>query len=240
MKPSPQPRPQKYTEVRQESRSGETRGSFFDESLRADQRSEDSSNCSNRMGGSGSGSGAGYSADYSSSDSSSLSSKQKTSSPEDIQQQVGNLSLRPEQDQKATPSKPRHETGASSLSVQSKDYQKDRTSRQRKAETNAGDRVQNQSGHPEVPNPNASPTLLPVYGLLPQLNGVRVAHPMDPRIDLSTVGYNRSINGPSVNCSAANNVGNHVLSLDHYLHLMEVRTFKHFSYWTLACLVYSL
>jgi hypothetical protein len=66
------------------------------------------------------------------------------------------------------------------------------------------------------------------YTVLPQWNGVRISHPMDPRIDLSTVEYALT-NAPSGSAgeitgtaSDVNYYGNHTQSLDHFLHLMDV------------------
>jgi hypothetical protein len=66
------------------------------------------------------------------------------------------------------------------------------------------------------------------YAVLPQWNGVRISHPMDPRIDLSTVGYtfNNAPSGSAGDMTGSardmNYHGNHTQSLDHYLHLMDV------------------
>jgi len=77
---------------------------------------------------------------------------------------------------------------------------------------------------------------------LPQWNGIRITHPMDPRIDLRTVGHIPGSNVPvaSTACDAANLHANAVLhqdnihanavlhqdvpppSVDNYLNLMEV------------------
>lgn len=57
--------------------------------------------------------------------------------------------------------------------------------------------------------------------VLPQWQGVRVSHPMDPRIDLSTVGHVPCSSVPLA-LSAPQDVA--PPSLDNYLHLMEVST----------------
>jgi hypothetical protein len=57
--------------------------------------------------------------------------------------------------------------------------------------------------------------------VLPQWQGVRVTHPMDPRIDLSTVGHVPGSNVPLA-LSAPQDPSVAPPSLDNYLHLMEV------------------
>lgn len=65
--------------------------------------------------------------------------------------------------------------------------------------------------------------------LLPQWNGIRISHPMDPRIDLSTVGYtvNSDAAPPASYMMAPHSTPhNNSNSIDHYLGLMEaVRPF---------------
>ena len=65
---------------------------------------------------------------------------------------------------------------------------------------------------------------------LPQWNGIRISHPMDPRIDLRTVGH---IPGSSVPVASSDAMEMHsnmsahqsvpAVSVDNYLNLMEVR-----------------
>ena len=73
---------------------------------------------------------------------------------------------------------------------------------------------------------------------MPQLNGVRIAHPMDPRIDLSAVGYVQAnvpalhtalAASPTVKSSAQNHLDTHTTNpyhdpcaFDNYAQLMEV------------------
>lgn len=63
-------------------------------------------------------------------------------------------------------------------------------------------------------------------GQLPQWNGVRIMHPMDPRIDLSSVGHLTQVPVPVSDSKFAGNgmvVGAAAPPLENYLHLMEVR-----------------
>jgi hypothetical protein len=66
-------------------------------------------------------------------------------------------------------------------------------------------------------------------GTLPQWNGIRISHPMDPRIDLRSVGH---IPGSNVPVASSNMMNVEVNSLSHdtvppptvdnYMNLMEV------------------
>jgi hypothetical protein len=62
--------------------------------------------------------------------------------------------------------------------------------------------------------------------IMPQWNGVKIQNPMDPRIDLSTVGYiNSDVVGPEMPPShepSAAAAAEGPIRYDHYLHLLEV------------------
>ena len=95
---------------------------------------------------------------------------------------------------------------------------------------------------------------------LPQWNGVRIQHPMDPRIDLSTVGYiqtsslsayPRNVDIPTRQPTGqADGVENTVgssepsptPSIDQYMNLMEVNTSRmqgHIQLESISCLIFS-
>jgi hypothetical protein len=249
MTPSPQIRPQRYSEARQESRSSDiSAAAFFDDNKTSSTsyrkgKGEDSSTCSDRLSGSasgsGSGSGAGYSADCStSSDSSFLSSKHKTASTA-IQQRVGSLSLRQDQPDEYKASNiakndARREPGAVTLNEKLREKHNDAKKEERGSARESGRNSHSQCQHGEASAESdlshaGRPGTIHGYAVLPQWNGVRISHPMDPRIDLSTVGYTLT-NVPigsagDMTGSASGDVnyyGNHTQSLDQYLHLMDV------------------
>jgi len=74
--------------------------------------------------------------------------------------------------------------------------------------------------------------LFPKGQILPQVNGVKVAHPMDPRIDLSQVNYEANAPVapalPLVNTPLDMAVKNDVSAFQ-YNQLLQVRMFPHFS-----------
>ena len=146
---------------------------------------------------SGSGSGAGYSADYESSESS-LSSKQKTEL-----QQV---------EEKSNRSNNKKDTASMDTGVKGK----------HKKRTKSGEQA---SGNKSVSSLDRTNEQL--QALLPQWNGIRITHPMDPRIDLSTVGYTVNSNAcaPPHSYMMAPHTAPHSSdnsnSIDHYLSLME-------------------
>jgi len=162
----------------------------------------------NQEDSSGSGSGAGYSADYESSESS-LSSKQKN----ELQQREGTL-------KDAT-----NDESISSSSKNAVDFSRER--RHKKSHGAKKSCSENSLEH----------TNSQLQALLPQWNGIRIEHPMDPRIDLSTVGYTLDSNKaaaavlPAIQQEAPNQH-----SIDHYLHLMEVRLFIY----VISCAAVSL
>jgi hypothetical protein len=240
MTPSPHPRPQRYVEMRQESLSSDC-AALFEGNLRDNKttstsylKEEDSSNCSNIQSGSGSGSGAGYSADSSSSsDSSSLSSNQKTVST-GIHKKVGSLSLRQDQADdhpfaKTTKNNARHESVVTARNEKLREKHNDAKKEERGSEMESDHSAQcsfqrcKASNEHGLGNVDRDMSTMPDSAALPQWNGARISHPMDPRIDLSTVGYTPSTPAPSGNASGdVDGYGNHPHLLDRYLHLMEV------------------
>lgn len=73
--------------------------------------------------------------------------------------------------------------------------------------------------------PATTPTMQ--QGQMPQLNGVRIQHPMDPRIDISTVGHVYKGHDPGMPLQLAPNgdatpaTGVFPQSEDHYMHMLE-------------------
>lgn len=149
---------------------------------------------------SSSGSG-GYNADYESSESS-LSSKQINA----IQQREDTLNNSIKDDTakvKATnPQQRRHSHGNSSCAGSKK-------STKSKDSATSLDQMNQQ-----------------LQALLPQWNGIRITHPMDPRIDLSTVGFTVSAGpaAPLAPSPSGDSTTNPNHNSDHYIHLMEVRS----------------
>ena len=235
MTPSPHPRPQKYIEARQKSLSSYCTA-LFEDNLRDNKTSstsylkeEDSSNCSNVLSGSGSGSGAGYSADISSSsDSSSLSSNQKTVSGI---HRVGSHSRRQDQSNDY----PVAEMAKNHAHRERVTASRNEKSREKHSDGKRGSEMESDnsaqcsfelckaSDGDGLGNVDKDVSTIHSYAALPQWNDARITHPMDPRIDLSTVGYTPSTPTPSGDASGDGiDYGNHPHSLDHYLHLMEV------------------
>jgi hypothetical protein len=145
----------------------------------------------------------------------------------DIQQRVRSLSLRQDQADdypvaKTTKDDARHERVAVKHNDEKKEERGSEMESDHSAAQNSFQRCKasNENGFDNV---DRTVSTMHGYAVLPQWNGVRISHPMDPRIDLSTVGYTPSTPAPSGNASGdVNGYGNHPHSLDRYLHLMEV------------------
>jgi len=176
-----------------------------------------SSNGSDNEKGNGSGSGGGYSADCSSSSEASTEDalKRSESVPEAEMQHLRVSESEPKQKSKekeGKKSKSKSRPPSSSLSTNAADV---------------GDFPGASKGGAKSMNPATS---------LPQWNGVRIQHPMDPRIDISTVGHvqTTSLSVFPVHVHKAGNhneeesgqtfLANHPPpSVDQYMTLMEVR-----------------
>ena len=202
MTPSPQPRPQVYSQEQQDSRISEEKSDMNGEDPQKE-ASEDSSG--------GSGSGMGYNADYSSSESS-LSSKQKN----ELQRRVGKLKIDASTNGSSISSDSKNETAAGESAAARGRGKKNRAN---------GRGKEKQSTNDSTTSLERTNRALHDFAMLPQWNGVSITHPMDPRIDLSTVGYTvTSIPAvASLPVAQENENAHQSNTFDHYLHLMEVR-----------------
>jgi hypothetical protein len=134
-------------------------------------------------GRSGGGGGGGYSADYSSSDASSLDAA-KANVPEKEMIRLSLAGDSPKERAQARDTKPSKTCKTASPKVQEAGRRSaDQTETSNSTASNheestpdSGANWKNEDGTKEI------------YSL-PQWNGVRIHHPMDPRIDLSTVGH---------------------------------------------------
>lgn len=194
---------------RQDSIAEESKASSSDE--QEDKRSDDSG-------------GAGYNADYESSESS-LSSKQLTA----LQQQEEELNNRTvasrKNDGSITSSSAKNT--ATSSGVDQRDEER--------LDNSATKKRSSQQTKPSHRDTSLDETNSQLQALLPQWNGIRITHPMDPRIDLSTVGFTVNSGGNNTVHMAPAALGtmspsssmadpNNHHCVNHYLHLMEVRS----------------
>lgn len=200
------------------------------------QKSEDGSEGSSNGRGSSRG---GYSADCSSSDTSSENFARGKSATEGVQVAVGNLNLdasKPEQgDSSQTNAKDDgkgHATQAPNTDTESPVVEslsgKDKSRSANHVSTKIGalDEMLQQGRRLET-----EPLIVPGQAaVLPQWNGIRISHPMDPRIDLTAVGHLQSLPVPvqqsDVQAIAKGSVytaSTPAPSVENYLHLMEVR-----------------
>lgn len=153
---------------------------------KADDNAESSSNGSDGDKGGGSGSGGGYSADCSSSDASSLEAA-KASAPE---KELSRLSMNDESvDDKTSKSRESFKLGKASNNIVPKTQKGGRRPPEPMEISHSISKQQEESNADSDPQWKENVKTENVANSLPQWNGVRVHHPMDPRIDLSTVGH---------------------------------------------------
>jgi hypothetical protein len=163
---------------------------------KTDDNSESSSTGSGRgKGGTRSGSGGGYSVDYSSSDGSSLQSEAEAVKGNVPEKEMTCLSVRVHvrlsgggNKEKATNTKEPKSTKSSKSATPKP--QKAGTSRRPSCDTSPIDQTETSHSIPDSDTKweNAE-VASKSTSALPQWSGVRISHPMDPRIDLSTVGH---------------------------------------------------
>ena len=203
---------------------------------KVDDNVESSSTGSDGGKGGGSGSGGGYSADCSSSDASSLEAA-KGSVPE---KEMTRLNLdedsgKDAMNTKETKPKKKKKTTAPKSQKAGRGRAADQMETSHSAPINQEDSKSDISSKWKK-----SDVAEKELSLLPQWNGVRIHHPMDPRIDLSTVGYiqtsalsafpsnvNIPANQQSEQAQATENTGESSEpppppSIDQYMKLMEV------------------
>ncbi len=183
---------------------------------KADDTIESSSTGSD--GGKGAGSGGGYSADYSSSDTSSDDVREGTVPETEMKRltvstEKKEVKAKGVKREKKMPHGKRHDSTVDLSQVSPEDLSESKAA------------------------PEGTELVLSKDGILPQWNGVRIHHPMDPRIDLSTVGHIQTsslsafpsdlIHAPMVDCKddrifsdfASNSA---TPSIDQYMSLLEV------------------
>lgn len=188
-------------------------------------------NSSGSSNGRGSGSG-GYNADCSSSDGSSsdASSKRKKNNSPELSVSVENLALDGGHQEKKRRSSDKDKEGPDSnghdRNAEKKHGSKSSTREQEAARASAQDGVFDAILEQRHNINECEPLSSRGRGTLPQWNGIRISSPMDPRIDISTVGFQFGDtvgNGSCcMNLTPAENRAAPAPSLDNYLHLMEV------------------
>ena len=140
-----------------------------------------SSDGGGKENGSGSGSGGGYAADCSSSDTST-----KDNDPSDQLKELNLMEQQGEDDSDGKPkAKPSKKEGAGKKKGQHQHHRSHH--RQRSSRSSVLQQAADGEGESSAPLEETATA---------QINGVRVSHPMDPRIDLSNVGHVRNSNIP--------------------------------------------
>lgn len=198
---------------------------------------------SSSSGGKGSGSGGGYNADYSSSECSSDTSLQGKMS----HMLVNKSAWEKQQDGESIGESTEHARGSrlalhvgqdlqQSLGTSNVPNKRDRASPATTTDALLEALQKSFLGHGSLPPMEPSNTTPVIQrGSMPQLNGVRIQHPMDPRIDLTTVGHIPTGHDPGmpIQVAAVNGALNTMPapgvvppSMDHYMHMLEaVRPF---------------
>jgi hypothetical protein len=165
-------------------------GRDVSDASKKDQQTEDNVESSSSTGsdggkgvGSGGGGGGGYIADCSSSDASSLDAA-KANVPEKEMTRLSIAGASPKERAQAKDTKP----SKTSKTVSPKAQKADRQSADQTETSNSTAANHEESTPDSGANWKNEDGMKETYSL-PQWNGVRIHHPMDPRIDLSTVGH---------------------------------------------------
>lgn len=204
------------------------------EQCRKGSENDSAASSNGRDSGSGSGSGRGYNGDCSSDDaSSSESSSKRKAAPEldaSVQSMVINERHGQTNDEEIRNDKieaRKSKKAKDRLHVEDQQY----NSWDVASATQVAVQISALAAIIEQNRKLAEESAVPCHNsILPQWNGIRISHPMDPRIDLRTVGHI-----PGSNVPVASNDGIHMHAsvsahqsvapptVDNYLNLMEVR-----------------
>lgn len=205
------------------------------EQSRKDSENDSGSSSNGRGSGSGSGSGRGYNGDCSSDDASSSESSSKRKAAPELAVSVQSMDINERRDARnentiqldeVEGSKPKKSKDSWQVEDQQYNSWDVASATQVAIQINALAAIIAQNRR--LAEEHAIPTGENVT--LPQWNGIRISHPMDPRIDLRTVGHIPGSNVPVASCDATNMHVNMLAhenvappTVDNYLNLMEVR-----------------
>ena len=223
------------TKEQSETADNASESSSDDGKEQSRKESENDSGSSSNGRGSGSGSGRGYNGDCSSDDASSSESSSKRKAAPELAVSVQSMDINERRDEQNEKAIQIDEVAGNKVKKSKEPWQVDdqqyngwdvASATQVAIQINALAAIIAQNRR--LAEEHAIPT--GENATLPQWNGIRISHPMDPRIDLRNVGHIPGSNVPVASSDATNMHVNMLAhqnvappTVDNYLNLMEVR-----------------